>query len=70
MCNGMSCVMRIPAIGKCKCKGADQYFLNPTTIFCGCTVRFVSDLAGNPEDKFCRGAAHMVIVGKNIVSYT
>ena len=24
----------------------------PLSIFCGCTARFVSDLVGNPEDRF------------------
>ena len=28
------------------------------TIFCGCTARFVSDLVGNPEDRFPHYAAH------------
>ena len=27
--------------------------------FCDCTGRFVSDLVGNPEDRFSRVAAHM-----------
>ena len=30
----------------------------PLPIFCGCTVRFVSDLVGNPEDRFYHIAAH------------
>ena len=29
----------------------------PLAIFCGCTAWFVSDLVGNPEDRFC-DAAH------------
>ena len=29
------------------------------TIFCGCTARFVSDLVGNPEDRFSHKEAHM-----------
>ena len=29
------------------------------TIFCGCTARFVSDLVGNPEDRFSHNEAHM-----------
>ena len=28
--------------------------------FCSCTARFVSDLVGNPEDRFSRVAAHMM----------
>ena len=31
----------------------------PLAIFCSRTARFVSDLIGNPEDRFCRDAAHM-----------
>ena len=29
------------------------------TIFCGCTARFVSDLVGNPEDRFSHDAAYI-----------
>ena len=32
------------------------------TIFCGCTARFVSDLVGNPEDKFSHHTAHIISV--------
>ena len=28
--------------------------------FCGCTARFVSDLVGNPEDRFSCDTAHIV----------
>ena len=28
-------------------------------IFCGCTARFVSDLVGNPEDRFSHNEAHI-----------
>ena len=31
----------------------------PTAIFCGCTARFVSDLVGNPEDRFSRDVAYL-----------
>ena len=32
----------------------------PLAIFCDCcTVRFVSDLVGNPEDRFSQNEAHM-----------
>ena len=36
------------------------YFRNlkALAIFCGCTVRFVSDLVGNPKDRFSRDADH------------
>ena len=29
--------------------------------FCDCTDRFVSDMVGNPEDRFSRVAAQMLI---------
>ena len=29
-------------------------------IFCGCTTRFVSDLVGNPEDRFSLDVAHIM----------
>ena len=32
----------------------------PLAIFCGCTARFVSDLVGNPEDRFSHDAAHIL----------
>ena len=49
----------------------------PLACFCVCTGRFVSDLVGNPEDRFSRAAAHVVypetnkehIVGKQEDSY-
>ena len=28
-------------------------------ILCGCTARFVSDLVGNPEDRFSHNEAHI-----------
>ena len=31
-------------------------------IFCGCTAWFVSDLVGNPEDRFSRDEAHFIIL--------
>ena len=36
----------------------------PRVIFRDCTVRFVSDLIGNPEDRFSRIEAHMYNVNK------
>ena len=30
-------------------------------IFCDCTGRFVSNLVGNPEDRFSRVAAHLLL---------
>ena len=32
----------------------------PLAIFCGCAARFVSDLFGNPEDRFSHNEAHIV----------
>ena len=38
------------------------YFLNPNfkplAIFCSCTAWFVSDLVGNPEDRFSHNEAY------------
>ena len=31
----------------------------PLAILCGCTAWFVSDLVGNPEDRFSKNEAHM-----------
>ena len=40
------------------------FVLNPnsqaSTILCGCTARFVSDLVGNPEDRFSQNEAHII----------
>ena len=38
------------------------FYLNPKSqdsILCGCTARFVSDLVGNPEDRFSHNEAHL-----------
>ena len=32
----------------------------PLACFCDCTGRFVSDLVGNPKDRFSRDAAHIM----------
>ena len=32
---------------------------SPLAIFCNCTARFVSDLVGNPEDRFSHNEAHI-----------
>ena len=59
-------------MGICKNKGADQHvcfrythvdgtiplFLKPLTIFYGCTVRFVKNLVGYPENRFSCDAVH------------
>ena len=33
--------------------------LKPLAIFCNSTARFVSDLVGNPEDRFSHNEAHL-----------
>ena len=32
----------------------------PLAIFCDCSARFVSDLVGNPEDRFSQNEAHFL----------
>ena len=32
----------------------------PPAIFCGCTAWFMSDLVGNPEDRFSHNEAHII----------
>ena len=42
----------------------------PLAIFCGCTAWFVSDLVGNPEDRFSHNQAHIKVgyeVGLNYI---
>ena len=36
--------------------------VKPLAIFCGCTARFVSDLVGNPEDRFSHNEAQIPVV--------
>ena len=31
-------------------------------MFCGCTARFISDLVGNPEDRFSHNEAHIFLL--------
>ena len=60
--------MRKPDFCLCENKGADQLLLKSTkirnfkllTLFCACAGQFVSDLVGNPEDRFSRVAAQLV----------
>ena len=56
--------MRKPAFCTCENKGADQLCGNPNfkplAIFCGCSVWFVSNLVGNPEDRFSRHLAQCI----------
>ena len=35
-------------------------YFKPLAILCGCTVRFVSDLVGNHEDRFSHKEAHLM----------
>ena len=56
--------MRNPDFSICENKDADQLRSNsenfkPLAIFCGCTARFVSDLVGNPENRFSHDEAHI-----------
>ena len=44
-----------------------KYKISSLYIFCGCTVRFVWDLVGNPEDRFSQNEAHMSLVGRKPV---
>ena len=39
--------------------GRDNHIFKPLTTFCGCTDQFVSDLVGNPEDRFSHDEAHI-----------
>ena len=43
----------IPLLSKIK-------IFQPLSIFCGCRAGFVSDLVGNPEDRFSRVATHII----------
>ena len=42
------------------------YFLNPnfqaSSFFCGGTALFVSDLVGNPKNRFSRDTAHFTMI--------
>ena len=67
----MSHVIRKPAFCIYENKGTYQLCGNrtadlrhsknfkPPAIFCGCTAQFVSDLVGNPKDRFSCEAAHL-----------
>ena len=58
----MSLVMRKPAFCKCENKDADQLPGNREADQClcfRCTARLVSDLVGNPEDRFSHNEAHI-----------
>ena len=67
-------IIRKPAFCHCGNKGADQprmdtvRYIDSTihllpkavTIFCGITARFMSDLVGNPKDRFSHVAAQLI----------
>ena len=39
----------------------------PLDIFNGCTAGFVSDLIGNPEDRFSHNEAHIFVSYRNCI---
>ena len=39
----------------------------PLTIFCDCTARFVSDLVGNPEDRFSHNEADIMKIWSPLI---
>ena len=41
--------------------------LKPLAIFCRRTARFVSDLVGNPEDRFSQNEAQIILAGNIVV---
>ena len=68
----LSRIMRKTTFCICENKEADQLrgcfryidstiplLPKPLAIFCGCTARFVSDLVGNPEDRFSHNEAYI-----------
>ena len=67
--------MRKPAFCICKNKDADQLRGNReadqrlcfrySDMFCDCAARFVSDLVGNPEDRFSHNEAYIVEISKS-----
>ena len=67
--HGITAVLRRDVPGPymhCK-NGASIPNLKPLAIFCGCTVRFVSDLVGNSEDRFSNDAARstLTLIGQD-----
>ena len=54
------------AADQCLCLVQSLHFLNPkfkaSKFYCGCAERFVSDLVGNPEDRFSHFRAHIFFV--------
>ena len=61
--HGITAVLRRDVPGpyrQCK-NGASNQNLKPFAIFCGCTVRFVSNLVGNSGDRFSNDAARSTL---------
>ena len=46
-----------------------KYETKALTIFCNCTARFVSDLVGNPEDRFSHNEAHLKLHERKTTTY-
>ena len=69
--HGITAVLRRDVPGPYRhCKnGASIRNLKPLAIFCGCTVRFVSDLVGNSEDRFSNDAARstLTLIGRMLL---
>ena len=69
--HGITAVLRWDVPGPYRhCKnGASIRNLKPLAIFCGCTVRFVSDLVGNSEDRFSNDAARstLTLIGRMLL---
>ena len=39
----------------------------PLAVLCGCTARFMSDLVGNPEDRFSHNEADLIVHVQRII---
>ena len=57
----MSHVVRKPAFCICDNKDADQ-------LRSDCAARFLSDMVGNPEDRFSHNEAHIMVMQNRFVS--
>ena len=58
----ISCVVNASYIDRTTDVLPKSELFKPLAIFCGCAARFLSDLVGNPEDRFSRNAAHKLHV--------
>ena len=38
-------------------------------VLCSCTARFVSDLVGNPEDRFSNNEAQMILAKNHVLDF-